>query len=165
MRARCLVPFITGALKHRIGGHPRTLLAARMPTHTLASVAGGPLRIAAGRLTSSARGVAILGYALRRHRPWTGCGMSMREMACCLTSWPCPAAHVPARMAFFRSPVSFVGSDFCHSVSSGLFPRLPFPCGASWALTRQRRHRWSWRALLSAAVVVDQTRASEILGA
>ena len=41
-----------------------------MPTHTLASVAGGPLRIAAGRLTSSARGVAILGYALGRHRDW-----------------------------------------------------------------------------------------------
>ena len=128
LRARCLVPFITGALKHRIGGHPRTLLAARMPTHTLASVAGGPLRIAAGRLTSSARGVAILGYALRRHRPWTGCGMSMREIACCLTSWPCPAAHVPARMAFFRSPVSFVGGDFCQSGASA--PLV-------WALARE----------------------------
>ena len=59
-----------------------------------------------------------MGYALRRHRPWTGCGMSMRQMACCLTSWPCPAAHVPARKAFFFPPVSFVGSDFCHSGGS-----------------------------------------------
>ena len=95
-----------------------SILTARMPTHTIASVAGGPLRNAAGKLTSSAQVGAILGYALGRHRDSAGSGISMRGENCCLSSWPRRAAYVLKKDPLFEASVSFVGGDFWHSVSS-----------------------------------------------